>query len=332
MRLRTIGLISTLAFGLLAGPLPTEAQQAGKVHRVGFLRFDSGPLTPSGIYMGLRQGLRELGYVEGQNLVLEHRSAERKPERRPKMAAELVRLKVDVIVTPGAPGLIRAALGATRAIPIVMAGVFVDPVKAGFVVSLARPGGNITGLTNLDSDLHPKRLELLKEAFPRISRVVILWRPGQQKQMMKAMEAAGQALGIQIQSVIAVPPYEHESAFSAISRASPDGLIVGTSGLTLSPGRRARVIEFTAKRRLPTIYNRSLFVDAGGLMSYEADRKDMVRRVAAYVDKILKGAKPADLPVEQPTTFELIINLKTAKKLGLTIPPSILYRADKVIK
>jgi putative ABC transport system substrate-binding protein len=282
--------------------------------------------------MELRQGLRELGYVEGQNLVFEYRSAERKPERRPKLAAELVRLKVDVIVIPGAPGMIRAAQGATRMIPIVISGFRGDPVKAGYVVSLARPGGNITGLTNLTSKLHPKRLELLKEAFPRISRVVILWRPGAQNRMMKAMEAVGQALGIQIQSVITVPPYEHESAFSAISRESPDGLIVGTTGLTLRPSRRARVIEFTAKRRLPTIYYQSRFVKEGGLMSYSADLQHMYRRVATYVDKILKGAKPADLPVERPTKFELVINLKAAKKLGLTIPPQFLARANRVIK
>jgi len=312
--------------------LPTEAQDAGKVYRVGILRFGTGGPTTSGIYIGLRQGLRELGYVEGQNLVLEYRSAERKPERRPKLAAELVRLKVDVIVIPGAPGMISAAQGATRTIPIVISGFRGDPVKAGFVESLARPGGNITGLTNLASKLHPKRLELLKEAFPRISRVVILWRPGAQNRMMKAMEAVGQALGIQIQSVITVPPYEHESAFSAISRESPDGLIVGESGLTLRASRRARVIEFTAKRRLPTIYYNSRFVNEGGLMSYSANRQHLVSSAATYVDRILKGAKPADLPVERPTKFDLVINLKTAKALGLTIPPTLLLQAAEVIK
>jgi len=309
-----------------------EAQQVGKVYRVGYLRFGTGGPTTSPGYMGLRQGLRELGYVEGQNLVLEYRSAERKPERRPKLAAELVRLKVDVIVIPGAQGMIRAAQGATRTIPIVVSGFRGDPVETGFVVSLAKPGGNITGLTNRDLELHPKRLELLKEAFPRISRVAILWTAGQQKRRMKAMEAAGQALGIQIQSVLAVPPYEHESAFSAISGESPDGLIVGPSGLTLRSRHRARIIEYTAKRRLPTMYNQDRFVKKGGLMSYSADLQHLYRRVATYVDKILKGAKPADLPIEQPRKFELIINLKTAKKLGFVIPPQFLARADKVIK
>jgi len=248
------------------------------------------------------------------------------------LAAELVRLKVDVIVTQGAPGLICAVQGATRTIPIVLIGIRVDPVEAGYVMSLARPGGNITGITNFDSELHPKRLELLKEAFPRISRVAILWTPDQQKQAMKEVEAAGKALGIQIQSVLAVPPYEHESAFSAISRESPDGLIVGSSGLTLRPRHRARVIEFTAKRRLPTIYHRIQFVKEGGLMSYGTDRQHLNRRVASYVDKILKGAKPADLPIEQPTKFDFVINLKTAKALGLTIPPAVLLQATKVIK
>ncbi len=198
--------------------------------------------------------------------------------------------------------------------------------------NLARPGGNITGLTSLAWKLHAKRLELLKEAFPRIARVAILWPPPLQKQVMKEIEAVGQALGIQIQSVITVPPYEHESAFSAISRESPDGLIVGSSALTLRPRHRARVIEFTAKRLLPTIYHRGRFVKEGGLMSYSADLQHLYRRVASYVDKILKGAKAGDLPIEQPTKFRLVINLKTAKKLGLTIPLKFLARANKVIQ
>ncbi len=330
MRLRTIGLISTLVLGLLVGPLPAEAQQAGKVYRVGFLRFGTGGPTASSIYMGLRQGLRELGYVEGQNLVLEYRSAERKPERFPEVTAELVRLKVDVIVTSPGPLVIRAAQLATRTIPIVVLGFRVDPVETGFVDSLTRPGGNITGMTNFESALHGKRLELLKEAFPRISRVVILWSKDHQKHAMKEIMAVGQALGIQIHPLIV--GRSHESAFSAISRERPDGLLVATSGLTLRPSHRARIIEFTAKRRLPTIYSRSRFVDAGGLMSYSTDFQHLYRRVATYVDKIFKGAKPADLPVEQPTKFELIINLKTAKALGLTIPPEVLYQATKVIK
>ena len=330
MRLRTIGLVVTLALGLLAGQLPAEAQQAGKVYRVGWLRFSPRPPTGA-THIAFRQKLRELGYVEGQNLIIEHRSAKRKPERYPVIAAELVRLKVDVIVTsPGPPG-IRAAQQATRTIPIVMSGVRVDPVEAGFVDSLARPGGNITGLTQRASKLHAKRLELLKEAFPRISRVAIIWRPRDQKQSMKEVEAAGQALGIQIQSVVVKRRWgDFESDFSAITRERSEGLLIGPSSFINR--YRAYFREFTAKRGLPTIYSQSRFVDAGGLMSYGADRKHLFRRAATYVDKILRGTKPADLPVEQPTKFDLVINLKTANQLGVTIPPSILYRADKVIK
>ncbi len=334
MRLRTIGVISALTLGLLAGPLPTEAQQTGKVYRIGRLNVGSpGSLRRIKLKRGRNQRaflqrLRELGYVEGQNLVIEYRVAEGKHERLPDLAAELVRLKVDLIVTTSAHLAIRAAQQATRTIPIVFTGSSVDPVKAGFVVSLARPGGNITGLTNLASKLHPKRLELLKEAFPRISRVLILWSPAKKEQVVKEVETVGEALGIQIRSLVA--RHDIESVFSAISRERPDGLLVVTSGHTLR--HRARIAEFAVKKRLPTIYARSIFVRAGGLMSYGTDRPDLFRRVATYVDKILKGAKPADLPIEQPRKFELVINLKTAKKLGFTIPPEVLLQATKVIR
>jgi len=330
MKLRTIGLFVILALGLLAGPLPAEAQQTGKVYRIGIMRYIPGTCTTSRFCIGVLQGLRDLGYVEGQNLVIEYRSAEGKRERLPDLFDELVRLKVDVIVASPAPPGIRAAQRATRTIPIVMAGVHVDPVEAGFVVSLARPGGNITGLTQIDSNLHGKRLELLKEAFPRISRVAILWSRGQQKQAMKEVEAVGEALGIQIHRVVGGPLDDLESVFSAISRGAPDALLVASMPLTIH--NRALVVELTAKRGLPTIYAQSRFVDAGGLMSYGVKVPDLFRRAATYVDKILKGAKPADLPVELPTKFDLVINLKTAKKQGIMIPPSILYRADKVIK
>ncbi len=331
MRLRTIGLICTLVLGLLAAPLPVEAQQTGKVYRVGWLRFGTRPPTGP-THNAFRRGLRELGYVEGQNLAIEYRSAKRKHERYPKVAAELVRLKVDVIVAGPAPPAIRAAKQATRTIPIVMVGAYVDPVETGFVVSLARPGGNITGLTNRGSDLHPKRLELLKEAFPQIFRLVIVWPAFQQKRVMKEIEAAGQVLGVQIQSVVRIGGRvdEHlESAFSAINRESPDALLVVDN--LLMNRHRARIFEFTGKRRLPTMYTRNRYVKAGGLMSYGADLPDMFCRTAIYVDKILKGAKPADMPVERPTKFELVINLKTAKKQGLTFSPQFLARADKVI-
>ncbi len=311
---------------------PSEAQQAKQNYRIGYLRFRSAPPTdPS--HVAFRQGLRELGYVEGQNLVLEYRSAEGKPERRPEVAAELVSLKPDVIVTAPAPPLIRAAQQATRTIPIVMAGVFVDPVEAGFVASLARPGGNITGLTNLESELHGKRLDLLKETFPAISRVAVLWPNYQQEPGMKEIEAAAQALGIEIQSLVGTGGRrveELEGFLSAISRERPDGLLVASSALTTD--HLARIIEFTASRRLPTIFAQSRFVEGGGLMSYEPSQSDLYRRVAIYVDKILKNAKPANLPVEQPTKFEFVINLKTAKQIGLTIPPNVLARADKVIR
>jgi len=328
MRLRTIGLISILALGLLAGLLPAEAQQAGKVYRIGFLRFRCSSLTTNTRYIAFRKGLRELGYIEGQNFVIEYRCADRKRERRPEIAAEMVRLKVDVIV---APGYIRALQRATRTIPIVLISIRVDPVEAGYVVSLATSGSNVTGLMNLSGELHPKRLELLKEVSPQISRVAILWTRDQQEQGMKELEAVGQALGIQIQSLDARGGLgSFESAFSAMSREQADGLIVGTSASILT--HRARIMEFTAKRRLPTIYAVSGYARRGGLMSYGANHPDLSRRAAIYVDKILKGAKPADLPIEQPTKFDLVINLKTAKQLGLTIPPNVLLQATRVIK
>ncbi len=332
MLLLSIFLLAVLISGWLS---LAEAQKAGKVYRIGWLRFRSSPPTTSSTYRGLRQGLRELGYVEGKNLVIEFRSVKGKPERRAEMVAELVQLKLDAIVAGAGPPLTRALKKATRAIPIVMSGVFVDPVKAGFVDSLGRPGGNITGITNLESEMHPKRLELLKEAFPRISRAAILWPIYQQERGKKEIEAAGRALGIQIQSEVTQRKGwrrsdDFEPHLSAISRGRPDGLIVASGALTLR--HKARIFEFTAKRRLPTMYARRRFTKAGGLMSYGANLLNLHRRIATYVDKILKGAKPGDLPVEQPTKFELIINLKTAKQIGVTIPPSILYRADKVIK
>jgi len=291
-------------------------------------------------HLAFWQRLRELGYVEGQNFVIEYRCAESKPERRPEMAAELVRLKVDVIVTPGVTPLIRAAKQATSTIPIVMSGISADPIKAGFVQSLARPGGNITGLTNFETELHPKRLELLKETFPQISRVAIIWHwhKNQQKHGLKETEAVGQALGIQIQTLVVRRRDTLESVFSAISQESPDALLVAGSYFALR--HRARIIEFVAHssrargagRGLPTIYSSNRIVREGGLMSYGTDRNHIVRRAATYVAKILKGAKPGDLPIEQPTKFKLITNLKTAKKLGLTIPPEVLMRATKVIK
>jgi len=325
---RTVLLLSIFLLATLISGWVTlaEAQKAGKVYRIGWLRFRSSP--PAGPnHNAFRQKLRELGYVEGQNLVIEWRSAKGDAERRPELIAELVRLKVDVIVASGRYS-IRAGKKATSTIPIVMMGIRDDPVEEGFVMSFARPGGNITGLTNLDAELRPKRLELLKEAFPGISRAAILWTEDQEEHGMEEIEATGQALGVQIQSLDAWDGLD--SAFSEISQERADALLVARSGPTTD--YRARIFEFTAKRRLPTMYSRRQYVNEGGLMSYGTDRLHLARRAATYVDKILKGAKPADLPIERPTKFELVINLKTAKKLGLTFSPQFLARADKVIR
>jgi putative ABC transport system substrate-binding protein len=334
MRKILIGLTHSAMLLALSSPV-IAAQQSGKVYRIGYLSSassSSSPTSTSGLN-AFRQGLRELGYVEGQDIFIEYRYAEGKPERLSDLAAELVRLKVNIIVARPQPPAIAAAQRATRTIPIVMLGTVVDPVEAGFIASLARPGGNITGLTNLDSGLHGKRLELLKEAFPKISRVALLWPEPQQKQAEKEIEAVRQALGIQIKSAI-VPGNMGldglERALSAIDREPPDALLVASSQVIV--GNRARVMNFVVKRRLPTIYAHRDYVDAGGLMSYGANLNELHRHAATYVDKILKGAKPAELPVEQPTKFEFIINLKTAKQIGLTIPPNVLVRADKVIK
>jgi len=328
MKLRTIALISTLVLGLIAAPLPAEAQQVGKVHRIGYLSFRWTKAQKHQMD-AFKQGLSELGYVEGQNYVIEYRNAKGERERVPEVAAELVRLKVDVILTSPGRRPTHAAQQATRTIPIVMSGSRVDPVEAGYVDSLARPGGNMTGLADLRAELYGKRLELLKEAIPRISRVTMLLNRGQLKRWGKEIEAEGQALGIQVQSV-RVRRNNIETTLSEISRKT-EGLSVTAAG-GASVSNRARIIDFAAERRLPAIYDRSRFVDAGGLMSYGTDILDLYRRAATYVDKILKGAKPADLPIERPKKFILAINLKTAKQLGITIPPTVLYQATKVIK
>lgn len=347
MRLSTIGVIGALALGLLAGGAPAEGQGAGKVYQIGYLgggsrsnpktvscRFDSEERNcpPSTIanQIAFRQRLVELGYVVGQNYVIEYRYARGNSKRLPDLASELVRLKVDVIVASPAPSAVRALQRATRTIPIVMSGVLVDPVEAGYVQSLSRPGGNITGLAQLQSALHDKRLGILKEAFPQISRVAILWARAQQKHALKEVQTAAEALGIQIYTVVPSGRDSISDVFSKISEEDPDALLVASFGFTNA--HRARIREFTAKRRLPTIYTRTVFVDRGGLMSYAANSAHLFRRAATYVDRILKGTKPADLPVEIPRKFDLVINLKTATQLGFAIPPSVLYRADKVIK
>ena len=320
-------LLLIIAF-LGAGPV-AEAQQPKKIPRIAFL--SQGSSSPAAFPLsGLRrQELPKLGYVEGKTIAFEYRFAEEKPERLPDLAAELVRLKVDVIVA-GAPQEIRAAKEASSTIPIVMLGTPVDPVAAGFVASLARPGGNVTGLTSLSGELLGKRLELLKEVSPRISRVAILWPRPTYKQQMKEIEPVAQVLGIQIQSLIVYSLDDLESAFSAISKERPNALLVAVSRLIYT--HRARIIDFATKRRLPAMYDSNTFVEDGGLMSYGVDWTELFRRAAIHVDKILKGTKPADIPVEQPMKFELVINLKTAKQIGLTIPQWTLMKADKVIK
>jgi putative tryptophan/tyrosine transport system substrate-binding protein len=323
--------IGTLAGGLVVAPRASEAQQAAKIARIGYLAPN---LTASPhLHEAFRQGLRDLGYVEGQNIVIEYRSAEGKAERLPALAAELVALKVDVIVVPGTVGVL-AAKQATKTIPIVFA-VAADPVGSGLVTSLARPGGNVTGLSILTPELAGKCLELLTQAVPGVSRVAVLWQPGghgerTDKDTLKGADVAARALGVRLQFVEAQGPADIDRAFSDMSRARAGALTVLGGGMFF--GVRRRLVDLAAKNRLPAVYPSREFVDAGGLLSYGPNLADLYRRAATYVDKILKGAKPADLPVEQPTTFQLVINLKTAKALGLTIPPSVLGRADHVIE
>jgi putative tryptophan/tyrosine transport system substrate-binding protein len=312
---------------LITAP-PAEAQQPAKVPRIGYLTGAS-PSTISSRIEAFRKGLQELGYVEGKNIIIEWRYAEGKLEHLPSLAAELVRLKVDVIVT-GGPGATRPAKEATVTIPIVMAQDS-DPVGNGFVASLARPGGNITGLSVLSPELSGKRLELLKEVLPKLSRVAVLGGddPGT-TQALRETELAALPLGVQIQYLQIGDPKTIERAFRTASKERADAALLLTTVVATS--QRRQFADLAIKNRLPVTYYRREFVEDGGLMSYGVSYTDMDRRAATYVDKILKGAKPADLPVEQPTKFELVINLKTAKQIGLTIPPNVLARADKVIR
>ena len=320
---------AVLALGLLAAPLVGEGQPAGKVYRIGVLINGSASVSAKRTE-ALRQRLRDLGYVEGTNIALEYRWNEGKPDRLPELAAELVRGKVDVIVTHGAGGL--AAKRATTTIPIVMA-IVTDPIGTGLVASLARPGGNVTGLSLVSTEgFAGKWLQLLKEAVPKLSRVAVLWNranPGVASQVHD-IEAAARTLGVRLQLLEFRGADQVERALTAMATTRPDGLIVPNDAAANQ--QRARIIAFAARNRLPTIYAARETVEVGGLMTYAPSQIDSWRRAADYVDKILKGAKPADLPMEQPTTFELVINLKTAKALGLTIPPSLLGRADEVIQ
>jgi len=316
---------------LLAAPLATEAQSPLSIPRIGFLT--AVPLSVmSARTEAFRRGLRELGYVEGTTILIEWRSAEGQPDRLPSLAAELVRLKVDVIVTAG-PSATRPAKAATVTIPIVITNDN-DPVANGFVASLARPGGNITDLSSLSPEIYGKQLELLKEIVPQLSRVAVLGasaEPGH-AQALRETERAARTLRVQLQYLDVQGPSDTETAFRAARSGRADAVLMLTSAVLFS--HQKQVVDLAAKSRLPVMYFLASpgFTAGGGLMSYGASITDMDRRAATYVDRILKGAKPADLPVEQPTRFELVINLKTAKALGLTIPPSVLARADEVIQ
>jgi putative ABC transport system substrate-binding protein len=324
--------IFAIALTFAFGGAVAQAQQSKKVPRIGYL----SPVDPAGESTrseGVRLALRELGYIEGQNIAIEYRYAEAKLDRHPELAAELVRLKVDIIVVAGGDPIIRAVKNATKTIPIVMMHVG-DPVEAGLVDSLARPGGNVTGLTLLSRELGGKRLELLKEAVPKVARVAVLYEPASPAIVLDVKEvlpAAARTLGLSVRSWEVRDADGFDRVFAAMGKERPDGIYVPPGGpLTRANGKR--IAGFALKSRLPSVYHSREFVDAGGLMYYGADVADSYRRVAYYVDRILKGAKPADLPVEQPTKFELVINLKTAKQIGVTIPQSLLFRADKVIK
>jgi putative ABC transport system substrate-binding protein len=319
--------IGSVAFGLLVAPLASLAQQVRKVYRVGML--ETTPMAMNAANLGaFRQQLRELGYVEGSNLIIEYRSADGRSERFPGLAAELVDMKVDLIVARGSPAT-QAAKNATRTIPVVMAAVG-DPLQ--FVASLARPGGNVTGLSSLTVDLATKLLGLLRELLPGSKRIAVLYNLDNPSttQQWKDLETAAPPMGVKLQLLDVRKPEGLEPAFAAANQQHADGLIGGNDGLFIA--YRKQVVELAAKYRLPAIYRSMESVEAGGLMSYGANYPDLYRRAAVYVDRILKGAKPGDLPIEQPTKYELVVNLRTAKTLGLTIPQSLLLRADQVIE
>jgi len=330
LRKTTLGSI-LFAGALLAVAVTAEAQQTKKVFRLGYLS-SADPVTDSANIEAFRQRLRELGYIEGQNISIEYRYAENKRVRYPELAAELVSLKVDVIVLTGGNPTIKAAMNATKTIPIVMTSGGIDPVASGLIESLAHPGGYVTGLTNLGRELGGKRLELLKETVPELTRIAVLYDPaipGPIREVKEDLPVAARALKLTVQSWELRSVDDFDKVLAALNKNRPDGLYALESAFMRA--NQKRIVEFALKSRLPSIGYRE-YANTGGLMSYGADLADSFRRAAYYVDKILKGAKPSDLPVEQPTKFELVINLKTAKQIGVPIPQSVLYRADKVIK
>jgi putative ABC transport system substrate-binding protein len=326
------GAINPCCSGLLVLGVTAKAQQPKKVPRIGYLSpFDAA--RESTRAEAIRLALRELGYIEGQNIVIEYRYGEGKQDRYSELAAELVRLKVDILLT-GGDTLIRAAKNATKTIPVVMTGAGSDPVKAGLIESLAHPGGNVTGITLFYRELAGKRLELLKEAVPKIARVAVLYDPAiaaTAREVKEDLPVAARALKLTLQLREIQAADDFDRVFAAMNKQSPDGLYVPASGPVINANLK-RIAALALKSRLPAMYYSSLAVDVDGLMSYGADLEESYRRVAFYVDKILKGAKPADLPVEQPKKFEFVINLRTAKQIGLTIPPEVLARASRLIK
>jgi putative ABC transport system substrate-binding protein len=310
-----------------------KAQQPKKIWRLGYLSA-TDRTTDSPRSEGVRRALRERGYIEGQNIAFEHRYAEGKLDRYPEIATELVRLKVDIIVAAGGDLLIRAAKNATKTIPIVITGQGSDPVRAGHVESLARPGGNVTGITLLNRQLGGKQLELLKEAVSKLVRVAVLYdpaTPGTSRQVKEDFPVAARALKLTVRAWEVRSADDFEQVFAGLTKERPDGLYVPGAGGVIRPNVK-RIVGFALKSRLPSTYDNREGVEAGGLMYYGADEADSYRRVAYYVDRILRGAKPADLPVEQPMKFEFVINLQTAKQIGLTIPPEVLARATRLIK
>jgi len=329
MTIGRIGFTLTLALGILLGPLAAQAQQTGKPYRIGFLGNSTAALEAN-LVGPFRAGLRDLGYVEGRNVLIEYRWTEGKYERFPALIGDLVALKVDVIVTAGTPATL-AVKKATTSIPLVMVAVG-DPVGTGIVPSLSRPGGNITGLTSISTEMDGKRLELLREVIPNVSHIAVLWNAASPLQVLaeKQTRAAAQVLRMNVLSLGVRTIEEIEGAFAAIVRERPGALLVLADRLFLH--HRARIMDFAARHRLPGVHAYRELVEAGGLMSFGPSYADMHRRAAYFVDRILKGAKPADLPVERPATFELVINLKAAKALGLTIPQSVLLRATEVIQ
>jgi putative ABC transport system substrate-binding protein len=331
--MKKIIVLFTVAILIAASVRLASAQQPKKVSRIGYLSAGDAA-RDSARSEAIRLALRTLGYIDGQNITIEYRYAEGKTDRLPELAAELVRLKVDIIVAAGGTIVIRPTKNATKTIPIVMVGSGADPVEAGLVESLSRPGGNVTGITLLSRELGGKRLELLKEAVPKVTRVAVLYDPaipGIAREVKEDLPVAARVLGLTVKSREVRATDGLERAFATLSKERPDGLYVPGLGPVMFANVK-RTADFALKSRLPSMYQNKEAVDVGGLMSYGADLADSHRRVAYYVDRILKGAKPADLPVEQPTKFELVINLKTAKQIGVTIAPEVLARATTLIK